>query len=202
MDLFNRHIIDNVLQNLSSKYLTEISEENIASYTEEVIDTIDAEFDSEIYRVTRDYSMLPTKSDEWKLVWLDSSTGYKAQMKEWVRENPVNIQKHEVSLPTSKYAIGISSAIIGIGTIVSVGLFLSDRRLLALTTELASLGLLCYTYKKAKTKEADILRTKMEKVKSELLLQIQSDINQWVDLAEKKIEEIIQSFDTQYGQEA
>lgn len=138
--------------------------------------------------------------------FVDLKTGYQQQMLDWIQEHPLNVKEEYFELPELPNEKTVKSdispkLILGIGTVVAVGLFVFTNIWIALAAEILAIVIMKNRINKTTKRRADELDIKRNhyeiaiKAKiNQLINGIIEDLEKWIDLGEVMSNEILLNF--------
>lgn len=205
----NRILVFDKLQNLSEQYLTELQEAYIAMFAEEAKHLADITLDDFIHLQEQIYtsdSLRGIQDEEMLLAFTDLQTGYRRQMQNWVKKNPIEVKKQTISIDdlpedipmVERESFKRSMSTLGIGTLVVVGLRIMTGTKWIWLAELATIAASGKAY--ASGKVVDDERKKQQREnwvqsgKRSVVGSIKHDLDLWFDAAEKESVRILLSF--------
>ena len=196
----------------AQEYLDDISEANLRAFAESTKYIAQSILENYFLSVDDIYTngALKIEDNEVFNKFIDFHDGYRAQMKRWSADNEITIGEMMVT-PTLKYPEmedeNITKkpiAIAGVGTLVSVGLFIFTEMWIAVAAELLALGVAAYTYKKSKENREKqyAFRVKkyemqIEQEKARLVNGLIKDLKTWLSNAEQISNDVLVSFGIQ-----
>ena len=205
----NRIAVYDKLQDLSEKYLTGLQEAYINMFANEAKRIADNALDDFIHVQEKIYtsdSLRGIKDSAKLLAFTDAQTGYRRQMQEWVRSNPIEVTKQTVSIDNMPKDIPLieqeafkrSMTTLGIGTLVVVGLrFVTGTNWIWLA-ELAAFAASGKAYVSGKDiddrKRKQLQEKWIRSRKQSVIGSIKHDLDSWFDSAEKENSCILKSF--------
>lgn len=196
----------------AQEYLDDISEANLKAFAESTKYIAQSILENYFLSVDDIYTngALKIEDNEVFNKFIDFHDGYRAQMKRWSADNEITIKEMMVT-PTLKYPEmedeNITKkpiAIAGVGTLVSVGLFIFTEMWIAVVAELLALGVAACTYKKNKEnreKQYAFMVKKyemqIEQEKARLVNGLIKDLKTWLSNAEQFSNDVLVSFGIQ-----
>ena len=197
------------LQDLSEMYLTGIQEAYINMFANEAKRIADNTLDDFIHVQEQVYtsdSLRGIKDNTTLLAFTDVQTGYRRQMQNWVKNNPIEVTKQTVSIDNMPEDIPLverdafrrSMSTLGIGTLVVVGLRIITGTNWIWLVELAIFAASRKAYVSGKAvdeKKRKQLQEKWLKSRQQSVIgSIKHDLDSWFDSAEKENIRILKSF--------
>lgn len=196
----------------AQEYLDDISEANLKAFAESTKYIAQSVLENYFLSVDDIYTNGALKIENRDIFnkFMDFHDGYRAQMKKWASENEITIGEMRVT-PSLKYPeiedeniIKKPISIVGVGTLVAVGLIIFSEIWIAVAAELLALGIAAYTYKKSKEhreKEYAFRLKKyemqIEQEKARLVNGLIKDLKTWLANAESFSNEFLVSLGLQ-----
>lgn len=192
----------------ANEYLDDITEDNLKSFAESTKYITQSVLENYFLAVDDLYTngALKIENNEKFNSFIDFHDGYRAQMKKWASENQIVIGEMKVS-PTLKLPkledddLKKPASIMGVGTLVAVGLFIFTEIWIAVAAELLALGVALYTYKESQEsrKKDYAFRLKkyemqIEEEKARLINGLIKDLKTWLGNAETFSNGILSKF--------
>lgn len=189
----------------ASSLLSDISEENLRYFSNEVKTIAEGTLDDYVFKVFNLYSEGAKKIDDTDilLAFTDYREGYQGKMDSWKRTHPIEIKQQKVSIPRKPIVPEQkvkSVHVLSIGTVIATGLFIFSNAWIALAAELLTLVIASrqHIQKKKITKQyqwqLDKYKMEIEKLKSDLIQGLTKDIESWLNLAVQESSTILKSF--------
>lgn len=193
----------------ATEYLDNITEDNLKAFAESTKYIAQSVLENYILSIDDLYTngALKINDDEIYNRFSDFHDGYRAQMKKWASENEITIGEMIIT-PTERdeepelfNTIKKPLAIVGIGTLVAVGLIIFTEIWIAVAAELLALCIAAYVYiqsKEEQKKERDFkaknYEIQIKQEKARLVDGIIQDLKTWLSNAEQYSENIILKF--------
>ena len=209
MGKINRIAVYDQMQDLSEKYLTNFQETYINIFANEVKRIADNALDDFIHMQEDLYTadtLRGIKDKTALLAFTDIKTGYRRQMQEWVKNNPIEVEKQTVSIDDmpnnipflKQEAFKRSMTTFGIGTLVVVGLrFVTGTKWVWLG-ELATIAASSKAYVSGKkiddSKQKQIQEQWNKSRRQSIIGGFKQNLDVWFDSAEKENNRILKSF--------
>jgi hypothetical protein len=146
------------------------------------------------------------KEDAVLMAFTDAQTGYRRQMNEWIKANPIKIKKQTISADNMPDDIPLieresfkrTMSTLGVGTIVVIGLHIVTGAKWIWLAELATFAASGKAYFSGKKideiKRAEMQQKWVESCKKQIVISIKRDLGIWFDNAEKENTRILESF--------
>ncbi|MDE6084660.1 MAG: hypothetical protein K2G11_09260 [Muribaculaceae bacterium] len=136
--------------------------------------------------------------------FVDFSSGYQAQMLEWIKDNQLNVEEQTFEIPSkpqADFSNRVKPKTIAIsGTVIAVGLFIFSNIWIALAAELITC-LATFIQKKRIAKsenqlliEQKLYEQQLEAKKDSLVFGLISDLDKWLDKGVDASNEILKNF--------
>ena len=196
----------------AQEYLDDISEANLKAFAESTKYIAQSVLENYFLSVDDIYTNGALKIENRDIFnkFMDFHDGYRAQMKKWASENEITIGEMRVT-PSLKYPeiedeniVKKPISIVGVGTLVAVGLIIFTEIWIAVAAELLALGIAAYTYKKSKEhrEKEYVFRLKkyemqIEQEKARLVNGLIKDLKSWLANAESFSNEVLVSLGLQ-----
>lgn len=186
--------------------LNEVTEENLAYFSSQIKKIAEGILEDYMNGVFDLYMEGARKISDLSLSekFSDYKTGYEAQMRQWIKEHPIEVQQVEIQIPEVPQAPGkpISpKAVFICGTAIAVGLFIFSPMWVALCAELLTLAL-TYLQKKCIDSAQSDYQTSLNKYdleiqsyKRKLVKGLTDDLSKWLELGKSNSDSILASYD-------
>ena len=204
--------LDSEVRQKAQEYLDNITEENLKSFAEATKYIAQSVLENYLLKVDDIYTNGPLKIEDSEAFdrFLDFHDGYRALMRKWISVNDISIGELKID-PSVKYpelsAYDISSTpkkIVGVGTLVAVGLFVFSKIWIAVAAELLTLGVAASVYKKnkenIKSQEKEFAfklkkyELQIDKERSRLVDGLIEDLKKWLENAEQYSNSLLSDF--------
>lgn len=206
---FDRVDLNDKLEGLADKYLTQLSDESISIFVREAKRIVDNAFDDFIIKQEDIYtndSIRGIQDKQQLLAFSDIQKGYRSQMQDWIEKNPIEVKAEKIAIDDLVERIPLreresfkrSASVLGIGSIVVLGLRIITSSTWIYLAELAVLALASGAYAKGKAaddkKLSQLRHQRMKQIKTNVIENIRQELNQWIDLAESEHKRILKTF--------
>ena len=201
--------LDKEVRKKAEEYLDNISEDYLKAFAESTKFIAQSLLENYFFTVDDLYSngALKINDSETFNKFLDFHDGYRAKMKKWSADNEIAIGEMKISPSLKRQemkeesVVKKTAAVVSVGTLVAVGLFIFTKVWIAAAAELLALGTATYTYKKNKaaSEKEYSFRVKqdeleMEKEKARLVNGLIKDLKIWLGNAEKYSNDVLLNF--------
>lgn len=212
MGKINRAAVYDKLQDLAEKYLTGFQEAYLNMFVSEAKRLADNALDDFIHAQEMVYTSDPLcgiKDRAKLLAFTDAQAGYRRQMQEWIKDNPIEVAKQTVSsddLPEDiplgeREAFKHSMSTFGLGTLAVAGLRIATGLKWIWIAEIGTFAASSKAYKSGKEvddrKRKQFQETWVKSERQNVIASIKHDLNSWFDSAEKESNRILISFNVE-----
>lgn len=206
---FDRMSLSVQLEQLAETHLATVNVDTIAIFAKEAKRLVDNAFDNFIIEQENIFTgdgLRAIKDKTMLLAFTDMQNGYRSQMQDWVEKHPVELKQNSYSindltqrLPLSeREAIRRSASVLGIGSLAVLGLRFITGTSWTYLAELAVLALAGVAYSKGNDIDTKRLlqkhKVRLKATRINVVNSINSDLGQWLDLAEAENQRILQTF--------
>lgn len=175
----------------------ELTEYSFGAFAEEAKSIVKTSWDN--YVIEQEKEAVNSLQGEEKDGFLDTTSGYKRQMRDWAYENDIEIRNQELPVesipdPTPRKNLKPALISLGVGTVVAACIF-PFSPLASICIELVALGLAYKFYvDNNKPMEAEHVKNEMIDTKARFRSELLKDVDAWLDSAQAKSDEVLQSF--------
>ena len=191
-------------------FLTDINEENLKAFSNEVKKIAEGTLQKYVFKVCDWYTDGDFSEDqEFLSKFVDLKTGYQQTMLNWIEQNCIVVQQQSFEYPEyptkpdTKSQIQTTAITGAVGTASATGLLIFGHPWLALATELLTVALTYYSFRKyQKSKkqyemELEAYEIKIESMKNDLVNGITDDLVNWVNQGVEYSNSILATYQTE-----
>ena len=207
---------DNIRNYADRLIINKVGEMEIALFAEKAKIIVEEAFEA---YVNEQYNLYVDRIVESKRQYFASFTdGYVAQMRKWIVENGISMEKVDVSSPehfvkdmppkkcsAAKIAVGgtaVAAGLLALPKVVCLPACIANIPIiLAVAVEILALGLAFHIYKRQQKSNSitnvlklDDMRHDLDILKEELIMGIWCQLDNWLDKAEKKSDSLLNSY--------
>ena len=194
----------------AQEYLDDVSDENLKSFLDSARFVAKSVLEKFFFSIDELYTIGACKIADEKVYneFIDFHDGYRALMKKWSSNHEIVIRKMKVDLSMNHPELSYENlnkhtpTIIGIGTLVAVGLYIFSDAWKAVATEALAVGTATFVYKQNKKNQGSDYAFKvkqydsqLKKEKERLVTSLINDLKQWLNNAEQYSNSILTEFD-------
>lgn len=201
--LINKVYLKTQVQEKAKLFLSEISDENLKYFTEEVKKVAEGVFEAYVFDIydTCTTGAFAIKDNDVLQSFSDLNSGYQTQMLKWISDNTLKVEHIEINLPKppAETASKTTNPLypFGIGTVLATGLFIFTNAWVALAAEILTIAIAYRQYTKnvttrehnafEKERYAHELRIK----KDQLIQGLTLDLEKWLDRGKAESDRVI-----------
>ena len=187
-------------------FLSDITAESLKAFAEAVKVIAEGVMEQYIFRVYDIYSDGALKIADLNILaaFTDYSSGYQSKMLEWNKNHPILLKEQKIEIPKRPIApnknIHQPTLIIGIGTVVAIGLYIFSNSWVALAAEILSLAL-AYSERKKLHAQQDFYEAQLMTYNNQLGMKrmalingVSDDLVKWLEQGKKYSDSILASY--------
>lgn len=198
--------------NKADFFLNDINEENLEAFSNEVKKIAEGTLQEYVFKVCDWYTDGNFSEDQDFLSkFVDINTGYQQTMLNWIKQNCIVVQQQSFEYPESPTNSDDKSQILTtttittattctVGSAIATGLLIFGHPWLALATELLTVALTYYFYRKYQKSlkqyemELEAYEIKIKSIKNDLVNGITDDLINWVNKGVEYSRSILETF--------
>lgn len=194
------------IEDKATLLLTEITEENIKVFAQEVKMIAESVMEQYVFKVYDIYSDGALKiTDLDKLAsFTDFSSGYQSKMLAWNNSHPIQLREQKVEIPrcpeaprNNQYQPAVT---VTIGTVVAIGIFVFSNAWVALAAEILALSI-AYRQKAKQKKSKGLYEAELSAYNSQLGMKrmtlingLTDDLIKWLEMGKEYSDSILVSY--------
>lgn len=181
--------------------------DNLRYFAEKSKDIAESILEDYIFSVVSQYTEgEKVITDSEKLAkFVNFSTGYQQQMLNWISDNPLLVKEELFEMPVKECiedeSLNVSPKIVlGLGTVISVGLCIFSKVLIAVAAEIMTIALAKIHITRSeknnyirRQKEEEIYAQALDVKRDELVYGVISELEEWLILGEQYSNNVLQS---------
>ena len=190
--------LKNAIEEKANLLLTEITEENLKTFSQTVKIIAESAMEQYIFKVYNLYTEGEFKIADINILlsFTDYHSGYQSKMLAWNKSHPIQLHEERVELLEQPMAPRINKyqpvITAGIGTVVAISLYLFSNAWVVLVTEILALTL-AYRQQKDRLLELTTYENQLGMKRTSLINGLTEDLVKWLELGKEYSNSILHS---------